>query len=100
MKKGPIKSKGDRDGIMTGCRIRVQVRRAALFSAGVVLLLAGTGAGAAELLHDFDRDGVPEKLISGPGVNEIHQRDEAGRWKAADYALPGDGSVALVDAEG
>ena len=34
------------------------------------------------LLHDFDRDGVEEKLISGPGVNEI-QRTNAGLFLEA-----------------
>lgn len=73
--------------------VRILGAAAALVWTGVPML-----AGAAERLHDFDGDGVPEKLVSGPGVNEIYQRDESGGWKAADYALP-DG-VRLVDEQG
>ncbi len=64
------------------------------------MMLAGTPVwlDAAELLHDFDGDGVPEKLLSAPGVNEIHQRDAAGQWTKADYALPE--GVTLVDEQG
>lgn len=65
----------------------------------LVLVCALTPVHAAELLHDFDRDGVPEKLLSEPGLNEI-QRREAGadNWTKTDYALP-DG-VVLLDESG
>ncbi|MDB6071010.1 MAG: hypothetical protein JWL81_2181, partial [Verrucomicrobiales bacterium] len=55
-------------------------------------------AGAAELLHDFDGDGVPERLVSGRDGDEIFTRDETGAWKAADYKLPP--NVTLEDGEG
>lgn len=55
-------------------------------------------AAAVEKLHDFDRDGVPEKLVSSALENVIFQRDAAGEWTPADYALPE--GVTLVDAEG
>jgi len=59
----------------------------------------GSSAGAAELLRDFDGDGVAEKLLSGPGVNEIHHREAgSGAWVKADYALPE--GVALADESG
>lgn len=53
---------------------------------------------AAELLHDFDCDGVPEKLVSTPQVNEIYQQDATGAWVKEDYALPE--GVWLVDEAG
>lgn len=48
------------------------------------------------LLHDFDRDGVEERLIGRPGTNEIQRWNPTSKtWANADFALPAD--VALVD---
>lgn len=73
--------------------------RPALFPL-IALLCLGSSAAlhAAERLHDFDGDGVPEKLLSAPGLNEIYQRDAEGQWTKADYALPE--GVTLVDEVG
>jgi putative membrane-bound dehydrogenase-like protein len=51
------------------------------------------------LLHDFDHDGVEEKLISRPGVNEIQRWNPTSKtWAKADYALPA--GVWLMDDAG
>ena len=54
--------------------------------------LPTTAAEPAELsfwLHDFDRNGVEERVASRPGTDEIQQRSSAGDvWEKADYALP------------
>jgi len=70
---------------------------------GVTLMLVGA-AGAqttapGTLLQDFDRDGVQERLTSGPGVNLI-ERWNADRkaWEDAGYRLPE--GVVMVDAAG
>lgn len=50
-------------------------------------------------LHDFDRDGVQEKLISRPGSNEIQRWNrQTNSWVEADYSLP-DG-VFVLDKSG
>ncbi len=50
------------------------------------------------LFYDFDHDGVKEKLIGRPGVNEIqHWNPTTKAWEKADYTLP-DG-VWLVDGD-
>ncbi|NOS72210.1 MAG: c-type cytochrome [Verrucomicrobia bacterium] len=50
------------------------------------------------LFYDFDHDGVKEKLIGRPGVNEIQQWNPTTKaWEKADYTLP-DG-VWLVDGD-
>ena len=51
------------------------------------------------VLHDFDHDGVAEKLVSRPGTNEIQRWNPTSQtWEKADYALPG--GVQLVDEAG
>jgi putative membrane-bound dehydrogenase-like protein len=51
------------------------------------------------LEHDFDHDGVEDKLIGRPGVNEIQRWNPTSRtWEKADYALPE--GVRLVDDAG
>ena len=51
------------------------------------------------LLHDFDHDGIKEKLISRPGTNEIQRFNATSKtWAKADYTLPE--SVSLVDESG
>lgn len=51
------------------------------------------------LLHDFDHDGVSERLTSRPDANEIQRWNPTSKtWAKADYALP-DG-VSLVDSAG
>src|SRR5688572_30392587 len=51
------------------------------------------------LLHDFDHDGVDEKLISRPGTNEIQRFNATSKtWAKADYVLPE--GVSLVDESG
>jgi len=51
------------------------------------------------LLHDFDHDGIKEKLASWPDANEIHLWNPTSKtWAKADYTLP-DG-VSLVDNAG
>jgi len=51
------------------------------------------------LYHDFDHDGVKERLTGGPGTNEIQRWNPAGKtWEKADYALPG--GVTLTDDQG
>ena len=72
-------------------------------TAGCVLMfgtmLAADPPPPGTLLHDFDRDGIKEKLISGPGVNEIQRQiPKTGEWEKADFALPE--GVALVDEAG
>ena len=50
-------------------------------------------------LHDFDHDGVEEKLLSGPGINEIqHWNPQSKVWVKENYALPE--GVQRVDASG
>lgn len=49
--------------------------------------------------HDFDRDGIQEKLFSRPGTNVIERFDATAKtWTKADYALPE--GVSLVDDSG
>lgn len=60
---------------------------------GAALALAGWAAAQTAppgtLLHDFDHDGVKEKLISRDGTDEIQHWDAATKtWAKADYALP------------
>ncbi len=51
------------------------------------------------LYHDFDHDGVKERLTGGSGTNEIQRWNPAGKvWEKADYALPG--GVTLTDDQG
>lgn len=51
------------------------------------------------LLHDFDRDGVEEKLISRSGTNAIQRFNTTSKtWTKADYTLPE--GVSLVDESG
>ena len=51
------------------------------------------------LYHDFDGDGVKERLLSSPGTNEIQRWvRESQSWVKADYALPE--GVMLTDATG
>ncbi|MBI3869649.1 MAG: c-type cytochrome [Verrucomicrobia bacterium] len=75
----------------------------------VVFMVAATGALLAQpipavvpqgtLFHDFDRDGIQERLLSRPGTNEIQSWAAASQsWVKADYALPE--GVTLVDASG
>lgn len=73
------------------------------FSYGAPALIFAETIPAAEprdtLLHDFDHDGIEEKLISRPDVNEIQRRDSTSKtWEKADYALPE--GVRLVDEAG
>lgn len=50
-------------------------------------------------LHDFDRDGVQERLIGHPGSNEIQQWNrQTNSWEKADYSLPA--GVFVVDKRG
>ncbi|MHB1305777.1 MAG: PVC-type heme-binding CxxCH protein [Limisphaerales bacterium] len=50
------------------------------------------------LLHDFDRDGVEERLTSRPGTNRIDRWVAAtSTWEEADYRLPDE--VTRVDAQ-
>src|ERR1051325_3915083 len=80
-----------------------QPLRSWLAIAGAMHFLA-TGIAAQSqqpdtLLHDFDHDGVEERLISRPGTNEIQRWNPTSKtWAKADYALP-DG-VWLVDQAG
>lgn len=54
---------------------------------------------ADTVYHDFDGDGVREKLISRPGQSSIrHWISEKKEWIDADFKLPED--VSLVDANG
>ncbi len=60
-----------------------------------LLFVAHIGLQAAEPVfpvtseHDFDRDGVAERLISQPGRDEIQLRKPGGgTWEKADFALP------------
>lgn len=54
---------------------------------------------ADTMLHDFDGDGVKEKLTSRPDANEIRRWNPTSKtWANADYALPG--GVWLVDDAG
>lgn len=56
-------------------------------------------ADSVEPLRDFDRDGVEERLLGRPGLNELYSRDPATRtWKKADHNLPE--GVTLVDDQG
>ena len=51
------------------------------------------------LLHDFDRDGLKERLTSRPGTNHIQRWDPTNKtWTKADYALPT--GMSLVDDAG
>ena len=60
---------------------------------------SSVAASAGTLLHDFDHDGVEEKLISRSGTNEIQRFNPTTKaWMKADFALP-DG-VRLVDEAG
>jgi putative membrane-bound dehydrogenase-like protein len=73
----------------------------ALLAPCALLLLscALNAQNAGTLLHDFDHDGAQEKLVSGPGGNEILRLDAAsGVWHKAGYNLPE--GVSLVDADG
>lgn len=73
--------------------------------ASLILTIAAifaTGWAAAQtstpgtLLHDFDRDGAEEKLISGSGRNEIQRWVPATKtWEKVDYSLPPE--IELVD---
>jgi putative membrane-bound dehydrogenase-like protein len=48
------------------------------------------------LFHDFDHDGLKERLTSNPGTNQIERWDATSQaWVTADYALPE--GVRLVD---
>src|SRR5690349_3965379 len=69
-----------------------------LLLAVVVLvdLVTAQQTGSDILLHDFDHDGVEEKLISRPGTNIIlHFNTTTKTWAKADYTLPE--GVSLVD---
>ncbi len=71
-----------------------------LLLGAVVLGLGGQAAAQlatpGTLLHDFDRDGMNERLTSSRGTNEIDRWLPASNtWVKADYALPAD--VWLVD---
>ena len=71
---------------------------------GGLTLIAGVLTAAEPLspgtfLHDFDHDGVEERLISGQSGSEIqHKNTQTGEWEKAGYALP-DG-VMLFDRNG
>lgn len=73
------------------------------FRLGAALTLLGWAvaqpATPGTLLHDFDHDGVNERLTSRPDVNEIQRWNPTSEtWVKADYALPG--GVWLVDDAG
>jgi hypothetical protein len=54
-------------------------------------------APAGTLLHDFDHDGVEERLVSRPGVNEIfHRNPQTQEWEKADYTLPEGGELVVT----
>ncbi len=73
------------------------IRRICIFFGFIAIAAAAAEPGT--LLRDFDRDGVEEKLTSGPGVNLIQRKTpKSGEWEKAGFALP-DG-VALVDESG
>lgn len=64
-----------------------------------VLFSAAAPVTPGTLLRDFDRDGVEEKLTSGPGVNLIQRKaGKTGEWEKADFTLPE--GVTLVDDAG
>ena len=71
----------------------------AITTPGVLAQSVSAPAIPGTLLHDFDHDGVEERLVSRPGVNEIyHRKSPTNEWEKADYALPE--GVTLVDAQG
>ena len=61
--------------------------------------IAAQPATPGTLLHDFDRDGMNERLTSRRNTNEIQRWRPANKsWEKADYALPE--GVWLVDDTG
>ena len=65
----------------------------------LVGVTAAQAAAPGTLLHDFDRDGVKERLTSSRSTNEIDRWLPASNtWVKTDYALPAD--VWLVDDNG
>ena len=65
----------------------------------MMMFVSGATAQPVTLLHDFDGDGVKEKLISSPGTNEIQRWNPTSKtWSNANFTLP-DG-VRLADDNG
>lgn len=64
----------------------------------LLLFLLSYPLSAAELLHDFDRDGVMEKIVGDAKSTQIFQQDSSGKWTLADYTLPE--GVRLIDETG
>lgn len=76
-------------------------RRLPFATLALLAILGGAGdcPAADERFHDFDRDGLRERIVQPPGGPELEeQQSSSGEWMKADFQLPE--GVAFTDAQG